>query len=279
MSPIISPEELKKKMAESDVIIIDAQTGSNSFEQYKTQHIQGAHHVDVDTDLSEKSSDPAKGGRHPLPDVKKFSSLLGKLGITPTAYVIVYDNKQGALSAARFWWMLKAAGHHKVQVLDGGLNAAIDAGISLTSEIVNSSPVVPYPVQEWKLPTVSLNSVKEATTDSNYLIIDVRESYRYRGEKEPIDLVAGHIPSAINIPYLNNLDSEGFFLSPDKLAALYKAKIGDRKPNDVIVSCGSGITACHAILAMEQAGLSGANLYVGSWSEWSRNKLPIATGE
>jgi len=278
MSPIISAEDLKNQISEPGLVIIDAQSAKDSFELFRSQHIRGAVHVDLDTDLSEKSSDPANGGRHPLPGINTFASLVGKLGIDPASHVVVYDNKNGANAAARFWWMLKSAGHDKVQVLDGGMNAAIKAGIQVTSEISNPNSKAAYPVQDWKLPAVSLETVKGATSDPNKLIIDVREGYRYRGEKEPLDSIAGHIPGAVNVPYISNLGDDGLFLPPEELAEIYKSVIGDRKPEEVIVSCGSGITACHTLLAMEQAGIEGANLYVGSWSEWSRNNLPIAKG-
>jgi thiosulfate/3-mercaptopyruvate sulfurtransferase len=279
MSPLISPAELKERIKEPGLIIIDAQAGSNAFETYRVKHISNALHVDLDTELSAKTSDPAKGGRHPLPDISKFALLLGKLGIDPSSLVVVYDNKGGVSAAARFWWMLKAAGHKKVQVLDGGLDAAILVGLPVSNEASNPSPKESYPVQEWKLPTVSLDTVKKAIADAKYLVIDTREDFRYRGEREPLDLVAGHIPNAVNVPYIKNLGNDGFFISSAKLADLYKSVIGDRKPEEVIVSCGSGVTACHTLLAMEQAGISGATLYVGSYSEWSRNELPIAKEE
>ena len=128
------------------------------------------------------------------------------------------------------------------------------------------------------MPTVDADKVAKAVADPHYLVIDVREAYRYRGESEPIDLVAGHIPGAVNIPYTGNLDADGSFLSAEVLADKYKEAIGDHEPGHVIVHCGSGVTACHTLLAMEQAGIETPNLYVGSWSEWSRNDRPVAVG-
>src|SRR5262249_42383659 len=157
---------------------------------------------------------------------KKFGMLLGNLGIDPSSHVVVYDNKQGVNAASRFWWMLKAAGHKPVQVLNGGIQAAADAGIPVTNEITKAVPVTAYPVDNWKLPIVSLDEVIKATDDPKYLIIDVREGYRYRGESEPLDLIAGHIPNAINVPFKDNLDNDGFFLSPQQLAENYKSIIG-----------------------------------------------------
>ncbi|HUM47999.1 MAG TPA: sulfurtransferase [Chitinophagales bacterium] len=278
MLPLISATELSQQMSSSSIVIIDARSGKDAFEQFANNHILGALHVDLDKDLSQKPTDAANGGRHPLPDIRNFGSLLGELGIHPDSQVVVYDDKSGANAAARFWWMLKATGHQKVQVLDGGLKAASAAGLPFTSEITVPNKLADYPVDTWKLPTISLKEVEKATMDPNSLIIDVREAYRYLGESEPIDLVAGHIPNAVNIPYLRNLTSDGVYLPVGELVSLYKTALGERNPDQVIVHCGSGVTACHTLLALEQAGISGANLYVGSWSEWSRNNLPVATG-
>lgn len=278
-SPLINASDLKEALSKKNVVLIDARSGPHAFERYKNEHPHGAIHVDLDRDLSQKPVDASKGGRHPLPDIKAFASLLGKLGITPSSEVIVYDDKSGANAAARFWWMLRACGHTNVRVVDGGINAITKANIPLSDEITTVSPASPYPVTEWKLPTASIEKVAEATSDSSQLVIDVREAYRYRGESEPIDLTAGHIPGAVNLPYINNLNAQGEFLSPEELYSQFNNAIGTRKPEQVIVHCGSGVTACHTLLAMEAAGINGAQLYVGSWSEWSRTGRPIATGD
>lgn len=278
-SPLINASDLKEALSKKNVVLIDARSGPHAFERYKNEHPHGAIHVDLDRDLSQKPVDASKGGRHPLPDIKAFASLLGKLGITPSSEVIVYDDKSGANAAARFWWMLRACGHTNVRVVDGGINAITKANIPLSDEITTVSPASPYPVTEWKLPTASIEKVAEATSDSSQLVIDVREAYRYRGESEPIDLTAGHIPGAVNLPYINNLNAQGEFLSPEELYSQFNNAIGTRKPEQVIVHCGSGVTACHTLLAMEAAGIKGAQLYVGSWSEWSRTGRPIATGD
>jgi len=236
-------------------------------------------HADLDKDLSVKPKDPAYCGRHPLPDAKDFAAYVGKLGITPTTSVIVYDDKNGANAAARFWWMLRALGHEKVQVVDGGLEAIVRQGLSMASAHQQPLSTSPYPTDLWKLPTVNIEGVHAAAKDPDSLIIDVREAYRYRGEKEPIDLVAGHIPGAVNVPYVNNLSENGSFRSAGVLASQYQAVLGPRDPANVIIHCGSGVTACHTLLALEQAGIKGANLYVGSWSEWSRRDLPVGKGE
>ncbi|MBX7109514.1 MAG: sulfurtransferase [Chitinophagales bacterium] len=278
-SPLISAEELKDKLTTQGLIVIDARSGKDALQLFALQHIQGALHVDLDDDLAAKPLHAAQGGRHPLPAINSFSALLGRLGIQPASSVVVYDDKGGANAAARFWWMMRAAGHEDVRVLDGGWQAALAAGIAVSTEIKTTAGTADYPVNTWQWPLVSLPEVSGATQDSDYLIIDVREAFRYRGESEPIDLVAGHIPNAVNVPYLENLSADGKFISPEKLGALYKSVIGDRHPEKVIVHCGSGVTACHTLLALDAAGITGANLYVGSWSEWSRNDLPVAKGE
>ena len=277
--PIISAVELVSQLNSPDLVIVDAQSGPDSKSKFLQQHIRGARHVDLDIDLSEKPVNPAQGGRHPLPDIKKFAALLGNLGIDAGSHVVVYDDKRGVIAASRFWWMLRAAGHKQVQVLDGGLQAAVAAGLPLTDEAPSPMTRPPYPVNEWKLPVVNLETVKNVIANPEFLLIDVREEYRFRGESEPLDLVAGHIPHSVNVPFKKNLNDHGTFLSSEDLAALYKSVMGDRKPENVMVSCGSGVTACHTLLALELAGITGASLYVGSWSEWSRNQLPIATGE
>ena len=189
----------------------------------------------------------------------------------------MYDDKNGANAAARFWWMLRAVGHKQVQVLDGGYAAALTAGIPVDSGTAPTIKQPPYPHTTWQLPMATINEVAQTAQNPDALVIDVREAARYRGETEPIDLVAGHIPGAVNIPFAGNLTPEGVYLSPSALQAKYKQALGHRKTEDVIVHCGSGVTACHTILAMEQAGLGIPKLYVGSWSEWSRSGRPIAT--
>ena len=274
-SPLVRPLEIKG----DDNVVIDARSGPGAHDRYLERHVQGALHVDLDRELSSKPIDPAYGGRHPLPDIKDFTELLGKLGITPSSAVIIYDDKSGANAAARLWWMLRAVGHEQVYVVDGGLDAIIRDGLTMTSGNEDPDSTSAYPADKWLLPTVTLNDVVDKAESEDFLVIDVRESYRYRGEAEPIDLVAGHIPGAINIPYLENLAKDGSFRSPEDLAKTYRSVIAGRPSTNIIVHCGSGVTACHTLLALEHAGIHGANLYVGSWSEWSRRGLPIATGD
>jgi len=277
-SPLISPADLARLMEREPIVMIDARTGPDAREKYNAEHLEGAQYVDLEIDLSQKSGDPARGGRHPLPSIKNFAELLGRLGIEDSSHVVVYDDKAGANAAARFWWLLKAAGHKKIQVLDGGLKTAVEAGVPVTNIIPNIKSKPAYPLDQWHLPTVDAERVAQSVTDPAHLVIDVREAYRFRGESEPIDITAGHIPGAVNIPYSENLDADGYFLSTDQLANKYREAIGDRDSKHVTVHCGSGVTACHTILALDQAGFETPNLYVGSWSEWSRNDRPVATG-
>ena len=276
---IINSGQLAAIIKEGNVVIADARGGADALERYKSGHLENALFVDLETELSNKSENAANGGRHPLPEPAEFGNLLSRLGISPSSTVIVYDDKKGANAAARFWWMLKAAGHEIVYVISGGLDSLVKAGFKITTEI----PLVPsetavYKIENWKLPTISINQVADVSDNKDYLIIDVRENYRYLGESEPIDLIAGHIPGAVNIPYTSNLDENGEFLSNTELVEKYKSALQGRNPENVYVHCGSGVTACHTLLALAEAGIAGAGLYVGSWSEWSRNDRPIATG-
>jgi thiosulfate/3-mercaptopyruvate sulfurtransferase len=276
-SPIISPEELLQLKNSSKIILVDARAGLNAEENYKNEHLKGARYVDLNRDLATADCNPANGGRHPLPSLEKFSEVLSKLAITPQSHVIIYDDKNGSNAASRFWWMLKAVGHQKVQVLSGGLMAAIQAGFSLSSETESFEAAEKYPVTDWQLSLSNINEVDKARNNSENIVIDVRDKNRFDGHTEPLDLIAGHIPGAINVPFSENLDENGFYLSSEKLAKKYTEILGLVKPENVIVHCGSGVTACHTLLAMDYAGIPIPKLYVGSWSEWSRNNLPMAT--
>jgi thiosulfate/3-mercaptopyruvate sulfurtransferase len=275
MSPIIEIEELLSLTGH--YILIDARAGADAEQRYLAGHLEGAQFADLDRDLAIKPENPAYGGRHPLPPIETFAELLGKYGITPESHVIVYDDKAAAFGGARLWWMLRAIGHDKVQVLNGGLQAAKDAGIPLSTELYTVTPVQSYPVPATYSGTVDIEQAGKAAKDDQKMVIDVRETPRYLGQTEPIDLIAGHIPGAVNLPYTQNLDASGKYLSPGELKKTYENLFDGVKPEEVIVHCGSGVTACHTLLGMDYAGITGPKLYVGSWSEWSRRDLPIAT--
>jgi thiosulfate/3-mercaptopyruvate sulfurtransferase len=278
ISPIISAGELATLIGSKELVVIDVRTGPGAREKYDAEHIEGARFADLETELSKKAANASMGGRHPLPPVKEFAALLGKLGVDPSKRVVVYDDKNGANAAARLWWMLRSAGHEQVQVLDGGWRAAKEWALPFTSNSSTIEEAPPYPTNEWQWPLADIEEVASKLQQSSGLVIDVREGYRYRGESEPIDTIAGHIPGAVNIPYIENLDAAGNFLPAAELSAKYKAALEGKNADDVIVHCGSGVTACHTLLAIEQAGMKMPALYVGSWSEWSRNDRPVALG-
>ncbi|MBC8047531.1 MAG: sulfurtransferase [Fimbriimonadaceae bacterium] len=278
MKPIVSAQQVLSVKDDKNTVIVDARGGVDAFKRYSERHLENALHVDLETELSNKKPDAADGGRHPLPDIHQFAITLGKLGINTKSNVFVYDDKNAAMAAARFWWMLRAVGHKHIYVIDGGLNAAIKIGFPVTDKINYPSTIIAYPVTEWKMPMIKMNALESALKNKTSLLIDVREAYGYKGESEPIDLIAGHIPGAINIPYLENLDADGNFISDEVLKNKYAILLKDFSPENIICQCGSGVTACHTILALEQAGIIGVKLYVGSWSEWSRNDKRIETG-
>jgi thiosulfate/3-mercaptopyruvate sulfurtransferase len=275
MVPIIHPSALLK-LHPSDFILIDASAGSKA--RYDEKHLAGAAYIDLDRDLADIKSDAANGGRHPLPAPAKFGEVLGRLGIDSESYVVIYDDKNGSNAAARLWWMLKAVGHEKVKVLDGGFQAALEAGFPTDANLPVPNVKASYPVGSWQLPLIGMNDVETAGKNGQ-LIIDVRSRERFDGLTEPIDLIAGHIPGATNIPFTENLDEKGFFLAPAVLREKYNTAMADIGPTKVTVHCGSGVTACHTLLAMDYAGLPMPNLYVGSWSEWSRNNREMVMHE
>ncbi|MEO5889857.1 MAG: sulfurtransferase [Ferruginibacter sp.] len=279
ISPVIAPADLVALWKTTAIVLVDARAGAEAGAQYETRHLEGALFVDLELQLAHKKTDAANGGRHPLPDPARFAAVLNELGIRPDSHVIIYDDKNGSNAAARFWWMLKAAGHALVQVVDGGLDAAFAAGFPTRAGKETAAPAGDYEIKKWQLSLAAIDEVEKARQSPGYLVIDVRDAVRFRGEKEPIDLVAGHIPGAINIPFTGNLDEQGFFLSTAELKQKYSAALENREPENVIVHCGSGVTACHTLLAIAQAGMEIPTLYVGSWSEWSRNDKPIGTGE
>lgn len=261
MTPLVTADELAAMLDQVRCCdlrwdLTDPEKGRSN---YEAGHIPGAVFVDLDADLA---APPGIDGRHPLPDVADFARTLGRLGIERATHVVAYDDAGGRI-AARLWWMLRAIGHEKVQVLDGGLRA-------WSGEIETGStdmPAASYPVPERFAGVVAHDELEGRP------VIDARAGERYRGEVEPVDPKAGHIPGAVNIPTAENLDGRGRFLPPGELARVYSDT-----PHDVVVSCGSGVTACHDALAMVVAGRAMPDVYVGSFSEWSRRDLPVSTG-
>jgi thiosulfate/3-mercaptopyruvate sulfurtransferase len=275
--PLISPEALKA--ATGPIRLLDARPGA---EAYASGRLAGALHADLDHRLSaasEPCSDPVRGGRHPLPALATWTAQLGAWGIGPATRVVAYDGASGGNAASRLWWMLRAVGHEHVAVLDGGLQAALAAGLALTT--AGPPPVAalaPYPCPAWLRPTVEIDAVDRLLRDPAWKVLDVRSRERWRGEVETLDPVAGRIPGTLNLPYAENLDPTGRFKTPPALRQLYLELLGGTRPDHLAVHCGSGVTACHSLLALELAGLPGASLYVGSFSEWCRSGRPLGKG-
>lgn len=270
MLPIISASQFKN-IHNENLIILDARAGKDAREKSLDHHIKGARFVDLDKDLAEIGNDTAFGGRHPLPAIEKFAETISRLGIKENSHVVIYDDKNGANAAARTWWILKSFGFENVQVLDGGFQEAEKEGVEFSSGEENFEKAEIINRKDWLLPISALEDVENELKNHSSIVIDVRDSYRYKGESEPIDLIAGHIPGAINIPFSENLDDNGNFLKPEILKVKY-LKLLENKPEKMIIHCGSGVTACHTILALHYAGFEIPNLYVGSWSEWSRRE-------
>ena len=276
-SPVIQAAELLEIGQIKELVLVDASNGKNAKINYQEKHLAGALFVDLNTQLADIKDDLSKGGRHPLPTVEQFSKVLSSLGISKQSHVIIYDDKSASNAAARFWWMLKSIGHASVQVLNGGLQQAEKAGYPLSQGIEEPVLSEPYEIQRWQLPLADMFEVERAVQNKDTTVIDVRDRERFNGEIEPIDLVAGHIPGAINIPFSMNLDNNGLFLPPTELKKMYQETLNKTQAENIIVHCGSGVTACHTLLAMAYSGLEIPKLYVGSWSEWSRNNKPMVT--
>jgi len=231
---------------------------------YATSHIPGARFAHSDKDLSGPKN--GKTGRHPLPDPRVLAQWLGANGVDATKQVVAYDSAGGA-SATRLWWMLRWLGHDRVAVLDGGWEGWVAAGFPTTDQAPAAQATVFNPAPKGNI-HVDVDYVLKHLGDPGVVVLDARAPERYRGETEPIDPVAGHIPGALNRLYKTNLDSEGRFKSPEVLRSEFLAFLGETRPEQLVHQCGSGVSACHNILAMEMAALPGSRLYPGSWSEW-----------
>lgn len=250
--------------------------------QYLESHITSARFADLNDDLSAKG-DPkitgaASGGRHPLPPREKFAAWLGSMGIDSATQVVAYD-RQGANYCGRLWWMLKWLGHANVAVLDGGFQAWQAAARAVTSGAEPAPTPVTFTVADPLVTLVGVDTVVRNLGGNRQHIIDARGAPRFRGEVEPIDPVAGHIPGALNRVFSSNLDAQGFFKPAATLRAEFEALLGQRNPQDVVHHCGSGVSAVPNILAMEIAGYGPTALFAGSWSEWvSDPSRPVAQG-
>lgn len=269
-SPLIGPDELAATLP--DVRVLDVRYrlgGPPGLEEFAAGHVPGAAYVDLDADLADP---PGSCGRHPLPDPARFEEAMRRAGVRSGVTVVVYDDWEGR-AAARAWWLLRHHGHRDVRVLDGGWTAWREAGLPVEAgpaEVpVGDFTVADRPV----MPVVDADDVL-----ATEVIVDARAPERYRGETEPVDPVAGHVPGAVNVPTTANLDGRGRFLPPADLRAVY-ARVGADTAPRVAAYCGSGVTAAHDVLAMEVAGITAA-LYPGSWSGWVADPTrPVETGD
>lgn len=254
----------------------DLQNTDYGANAYAKGHIPGALYLHLDRDMSGEKT--GRNGRHPLPDPAAFAARMGACGVAPDTQVVAYDN-EGGIFASRLWWLLRWLGHDKVALLDGGLPGWRRARQPLATEVPVFAPTR-FSVQQRAL-AVDTNFVLDRLRDPAQLILDARAPERFSGEEETLDRVGGHIPGAVNRFYFDNLDDSGCYFRPaDELRAEFASLLAGRRPADVVQQCGSGVTACHNLLAMEIAGLNGSRLYPGSWSEWCADPArPIATGE
>jgi thiosulfate/3-mercaptopyruvate sulfurtransferase len=242
---------------------------------YAAGHIPGAHYLHLERDLSGLKT--GKNGRHPLPDRTALVDTLAAHGLMQKQQVVAYD-AQGGAYAARLWWLLRWLGHDSVAVLDGGLQAWKAAGHALDAQ-TPASPKGDFRAAAPLAVTFDVHALEQNLSTHERLVVDARSPDRYRGENETIDPVAGHIPGAVNRFFKDNLTADGRFKAAHTLRDEFKSIVGDAQPDRIVLQCGSGVTACHNALAMEVAGLHGAALYAGSWSEWcAEPSRPVATG-
>ena len=264
---LISVADLAQHFNDPAFVILDCRHELTNPEfgskAYAESHIRNARFAYLDRDLAAPLT--GRNGRHPLPDPKLFADWLGRMGVSNDKQVIGYDNA-GGVYASRLWWMLRWMGHRSVAVLDGGWQAWLAAGLPVTAELP-----VPKPARFTGSPQMSpvdANYVLKHLQSPDMVLIDARANDRYHGQNETIDPVGGHIPGARNRFFKDNLTPQGFFKSPEQLREDFKPFVGNDSPEKIVSQCGSGVTACHNLLAMEIAGLKGGRLYAGSWSEW-----------
>jgi len=277
-STLIPTEALARHIDDPAFVVVDcrhdladAEAGERA---YRAAHLPGAVFMHLDRELSGRKT--GRNGRHPLPDVAALAATFGRAGIDATHQVVAYDQGSGGW-AARLWWLLHWLGHERAAVLDGGLDRWRAEGRPVTDAIPSPQPAVFVPKSPG--PTASADEILSHLDDGGVLVIDARTPERYRGEVEPIDPVAGHIPGARNRPYSENLSGEGVFKSPEALRREFVELMNGMPPAAVVHQCGSGVNACHNALAMAIARLPGSRLYPGSWSEWvSDPARPVARG-
>jgi thiosulfate/3-mercaptopyruvate sulfurtransferase len=277
--PLLDAAQLARATDDPTVVVVDCRFNlldpPAGRAAYDRGHVPGARYAHLDDDLARQ---PQPGeGRHPLPDLDAFAATLGRWGIRPTDTVVAYDEGSGAI-AARLWWLLRWVGHEASAVLDGGFAAWQAAGLPVEQTSPHWQPRTYEPQRPHAAAVVSTEELPEWLAAGG-LLVDARAAPRYRGEQEPIDPVAGHVPGALNRPFSSNVTAAGTFRPADELRAEFLELLAGRDPGQIIAMCGSGVTACQLLLAMEVAGLRGGTLYAGSWSEWVRDPVrPVATG-
>jgi len=277
---LVGTGELNERLEDPELRIMDCRFDladpDAGRRHYVADHIPGAVFADIDRDLAAPVG--RQTGRHPLPSVADFENFLGRAGIDNAMQVVVYDDANGAL-ASRAWWMLRWMGHEGVRLLDGGISAWMRDGLATRSGC-ETSPQTSFrarPRDEMILRTEELVESSESIT--KICLVDARDSQRFRGEIEPIDPVAGHIPGAINLPLTRSINEDGTWKPREQLEALWPTVLGGDKSKHWAVMCGSGVTACHLALSGMEAGYREPRLYVGSWSEWIRDSSrPVAIG-
>lgn len=275
---LIDPAVLLQNLHRGDWIVLDVRhdlmhpdAGSLAWGE---GHIPGSVHLDLDAVLS--GAKTGGNGRHPLPDRQELTRRLEEVGVGSGTQVVACD-ANGGMFAARLWWLLRWLGHAEVAVLDGGIPAWVLAGGEITTDIAPVRLRGTLASRSSLVETVTAAQVEESLARQSTLVVDARSPDRFRGENETLDPVGGHIPGAVNRFFRDNLSADGRFKAPDLLRAELEALLGGRSPEQAVMQCGSGVTACHNLLALEVAGLSGASLYPGSWSEWcSDPRRPIA---
>jgi len=278
---LISVQQLKELQASGKAFMVFDCTGDLMKPEmadvlFDTVHIEGAQQAHLDRNLSTHGATALNGGRHPLPARETVAAWLGGLGFQNHMQAVVYD-RNGANYCGRLWWMLKWLGHDAVAVLDGGLQAWQASGGAVASGPAAEGKAAGFDLKPALREWLSTAQLAPQVGHPNLTIIDARAAARYRGEMEPLDPVAGHIPGALNRPFNQNLNAEGFFKSPDVLRAEFESLLAGRDPSTVVHHCGSGVSTVPNILAMELAGLGVTRLYPGSWSEWCNTPdLPCA---
>lgn len=277
---LVTTEQLTQHLDDPQWVVFDCRFTLTDPEGgrrlYAQSHVPGARYAHLDDDLS--SPVTASSGRHPLPDAELLAKKLGQWGVGAQTQVVVYDDSFGSM-AVRFWWLLRWLGHDSVALLDGGFPRWKRDKCPLTSDLPAIQPTQ-FDVRRDDKAWVSVDEVLAARRTACQHILDARPEDRFTGEREPLDKVAGHIPGSCNWSFEENLDMGGTFLPADELRAAYLKLLNGASPESIIHSCGSGVTACHNILAMEVAGLPGSRLYPGSWSEWITDPTrPVETGE